>query len=151
MNRLTSDLRVPSWVRRLDQLPLETTQAAITESREFLRAEVQKNLRKGGDRGLHVRTGTLSRSVRTYLKLNSKGADLSLGMVFYGWVNNFGATIVPKKAPRLRFNIPGVGWRSAARVVIPARPFAEDALNATTKAFPAYLQKAIRAATGGST
>lgn len=37
--------------------------------------------------------------------------------------NHFGATIRPKNGKTLKFNIPGIGFRSAKEVVLPARPF----------------------------
>lgn len=146
MSGNSATIRVPSWIRRLDRLPVEVTQRALSESREFLRDEVRRNASKGGDRGLRVRSGALLRSIRTYLKPRGEGGQLSLGMKFYGWVNNRGAVIVPKKAPRLRFFIPGVGWRTSMRVVIPARPFADDALAATRAKYPSFLRQAIRQA-----
>lgn len=41
----------------------------------------------------------------------------------YGPVHQFGATILPKTKKRLKFRIPGGGFRSASKVTIPARPF----------------------------
>lgn len=41
----------------------------------------------------------------------------------YAAIHQFGGTIRAKDAGRLRFNIPGIGWRSARQVQIPARPF----------------------------
>lgn len=139
-------IKVPAWIKRLDRIPVEATQRALAESREFLRDEVRRNASKGGERGLHVRSGALLRSIRTYLKPSGQGGTLSLGMRFYGWVNSRGAVITPKKAPRLRFFIPGVGWRTAMRVVIPARPFADDALSATRAKYPSFLRQALRQA-----
>ncbi|MDP9766651.1 hypothetical protein [Deinococcus enclensis] len=143
----SAELRVPAWVRRLGEIPAQVTREALADARTFLREEVRKNASKGGERGLRVRTGRLLKSIRTYLKVTDKGAELSLGMVFYGWVHNRGAVIVPKTAPRLHFFIPGVGWRTAMRVVLPARPFASDALEATQRAFPRYLHAALERAT----
>ncbi len=146
MTKPSASIKVPSWVKQLDKLPVSTTQRALSESREFLRDEASRNARKGGKSGLRVRSGRLLRSIRTYLKPNSKGGELSLGMVFYGWVHDRGAVIVPKAAPKLRFFIPGVGWRTAMRVVLPERRWARDALDATKKKYPSFLQQAIRQA-----
>lgn len=146
MSAPSASIRVPAWVKRLDQLPAEVTQRALEESREFLRDEARRNASKGGQNGLRVRTGRLLRSIRTYLKKNPKGGTLSLGMVFYGWVHDRGAVIEPVKAPRLRFFIPGAGWRSAMRVVLPERRWARDALDATRKKYASFLQQAIRQA-----
>lgn len=43
--------------------------------------------------------------------------------VIYAGVHQFGRTIRPKDGGRLNFNIPGLGWRSAAEVVMPKREF----------------------------
>lgn len=43
--------------------------------------------------------------------------------VVYAAPHQFGATIRPKKAKALVFQIPGVGWVTAQEVTIPARPF----------------------------
>jgi phage gpG-like protein len=43
--------------------------------------------------------------------------------VIYGGVHQFGATIRPKTAKALVFEIPGVGWVTRKEVTIPARPF----------------------------
>ena len=147
MIRSAATLKMPAWVKRLGQLPEQITQEALAESRDFLREEARRNASKGGARGLRVRSGRLLRSIRTYLKAKPGGGELSLGMVFYGWVHDRGAVIVPKKAPRLRFMIPGVGWRTAMRVVLPERRWARDALEATRKQFPRYLHRALERAT----
>lgn len=41
----------------------------------------------------------------------------------YAGVHQFGATIRPKTAQALRFEIPGVGWITRKEVTVPARPF----------------------------
>ena len=50
---------------------------------------------------------------------------MSLGTVgsnvIYLPVHELGMVIKPRKAKALRFNIPGVGWRTAKSVRIPAR------------------------------
>ena len=143
----SASMTLPRWVKRLGELPEQVTQEALAESRDFLREEARRNASKGGARGLRVRSGRLLRSIRTYLKVKPGGGELSLGMVFYGWVHDRGAVIVPKRASRLRFFIPGVGWRTAMRVVLPERRWARDALDATRKQFPRYLHRAIERAT----
>jgi len=142
----SASIRIPSWVRKLDAIPAEAAQSALGEARKFLLAETKKNLSKGGSNGLRVRSGRLIRSVRTYLKKTPTGADLSLGMAFYGWVHDRGAVINAKTPYGLRFLIPGVGWRRAMRVMLPERRVARDALDATRKVFPQYLAQALKAA-----
>jgi len=41
----------------------------------------------------------------------------------YAATHQFGATITPKSADALRFNIPGIGFITSQSVTIPARPF----------------------------
>lgn len=43
--------------------------------------------------------------------------------LIYAAPNQFGATIRPKNGKSLKFKIPGLGFRSAQEVVLPARPF----------------------------
>ncbi|MDB5432424.1 MAG: hypothetical protein JWP35_3540 [Caulobacter sp.] len=43
--------------------------------------------------------------------------------LIYGGVHQEGATIVPKTAGALRFRIPGLGFRMAQKVTIPARVY----------------------------
>lgn len=138
-----AELKIPRWVKRLGVLPNTVASEALAESRDYLRDAARHNAQKGGDRGLRVRTGRLLRSIRTYLKAKPNGGELSLGMVFYGWVHDRGAVIVPKKAPRLHFFIPSVGWRTAMRVVLPERRWARDALEDTRKQFPRYIHRAL--------
>lgn len=148
MTRPGAELKVPAWVRRLPSLLEEVTGDALAESRDFLRDEARRNASKGGPTGLRVRTGTLLRSIRTYLKAKpSGGGEVSLGMRFYGWVHDRGKVIVPKTAPYLRFRLPNGRWVSSKRVVLPERRFARDALDATRKKYPAFLRQALRRAT----
>ncbi|AWN22210.1 hypothetical protein DKM44_02305 [Deinococcus irradiatisoli] len=146
MTRSSASIKIPSWVRKLEAIPAEAAQTALTDARSFLQAEMKKNLSKGGPNGLRVRTGRLIRSVRTYLKKTPQGGELSLGMAFYGWVHDRGVVIEAKTPLGLRFRIPGVGWRRAIRVVLPERRFARDALDATRKVYPQYLAQALKAA-----
>lgn len=139
MTRSSATLQLPRWVQRLGDLPDTITREAMHDARDFLREEARRNASKGGADGLSVRSGRLLRSIRTYLR----GNELSLGSVFYGRVQNQGALIRAKQAPYLVFNIPGVGWRRAKSVRIPARPWASDALAATRAAFPKYLHAAL--------
>lgn len=41
----------------------------------------------------------------------------------YAAIHQFGGEVRARGAGRLRFFLPGVGWRSPRRVVVPARPF----------------------------
>lgn len=142
-----AELKLPAWVERLDRLPEEATQQALSTARDFLREETQRNARKGGPRGLRVRTGALLRSIRTYLKATDADTwELSLGMKFYGWVHDTGMTIRAKNAPYLRFRTPDGSWHSVKEVFLPERRWARDAMDATVERFPGYLRQALRRA-----
>ena len=143
MTRPSATLTVPRWVKQLGTLPEEVTREALAETQDSLRSALKKNASKGGSRGLNVRSGRLINSIRTYLKATPDGAELTAGSVFYGWVHNRGAVITPKKAPRLRFFIPGVGWRTAMRVVLPKRPWVDDALEDARKEYRRHMVKAL--------
>jgi hypothetical protein len=147
MTKNSATMHVPAWVKRLDKIPEEAAYKALNTSRDFLRDEARRNASRGGPNGLRVRSGRLLRSIRTYLKSTKTGGELSLGMAFYGWVHDRGATITPRNpGGRLRFFIPGVGFRMAARVVLPERRWARNALDATQKKYPQFLRQAIRQA-----
>jgi len=143
----SATLRIPAWVKRLGTLPERIAQEALADSRDFLREEARRNASKGGARGLRVRTGRLLRSIRTYLKARPNGGELSLGMVFYGWVHDRGMTIRPKTGRYLHFRTPSGGWAKVRQVVLPERRFARDALDATRKQYGRYLHAALERAT----
>ncbi|WP_261665498.1 hypothetical protein [Deinococcus sp. Marseille-Q6407] len=147
MTRPRAELRLPRWVQRLDTLPEEIVREALEESRDFLRDKARENASKGGNRGLHVRSGRLIASLRTYLRPTSNGGELGLGVVSYGWVNDRGAVIRAKNAPYLRFRGADGRWYSRKQVTIPERPWARDALEATRKEFPRYVYRALERAT----
>lgn len=77
---------------------------------------------------LKPRSGHLFRSIKTVLHGKDRKAGATVGTsVIYAAVHEFGALIRAKRVPYLKFNIPGVGWRSAKQVRIPARaPFAKS-------------------------
>ena len=143
MTRPSASLTIPRWVQKLGTLPETVADEALAETRDSLRSALKKNASKGGPRGLNVRSGRLINSIRTYLRDTPNGGELTAGSVWYGWVHNRGAVITPKVSPRLRFFIPGVGWRSAMRVVLPARYWVDDALNDARKEYRRHLYKAL--------
>ncbi|MCP2015620.1 hypothetical protein L1280_002788 [Deinococcus sp. HSC-46F16] len=147
MTRPGATLRIPAWVKRLGSLPEQVTQEALAESRDFLRDKARENASKGGARGLRVRSGRLLRSIRTYLKAKPNGGELSLGMVFYGWVHDTGMTIRAKGGGYLHFRTPSGSWAKVRQVVLPERRWARDALDETRKQFPRYLYRALERAT----
>ncbi len=87
---------------------------------------VKENL---SGRILKVRSGHFHRAIHTVLhgSRGKAGATITPGRLVYAPVHEFGALIRPKRVPYLKFNIPGIGWRSAKQVRIPARaPFAKS-------------------------
>lgn len=140
-------LRMPAWVRRLGQVPDQVAREALAESRDYLRDAARKNASKGGANGLRVRSGRLLRSIRTYLKASPHGGELSLGMVFYGWVHDRGAVIKGKNGGYLRFRTPDGSWHSVRQVVLPERRWARDALEDTRQQYGRYLFRALERAT----
>lgn len=141
---IRTELKLPRSMQRIDKAPVEATQSAMATARDFLREEARRNISKGGQRGLNIRTGNLYRSIRVYTSATPQGSRLSLGSLFYGKVNNDGMTIHAKNVDKLRFYIPGVGWRQAKSVTIPARPWADDAVTALQERFPQMLGQAMR-------
>lgn len=65
-------------------------------------------------------TGRLKGSI--HHQVGSNYVDVGTN-VLYAAVHQMGATIRAKGGGKLTFNIPGIGWRSAESVTIPARPF----------------------------
>ena len=54
---------------------------------------------------------------------DSQGVSIGTDVI-YGGVHQFGATIRPRNATKLRYRLPGgLGFRTADEVTIPARPF----------------------------
>lgn len=67
------------------------------------------------------KTGALAQSITH--QADAQGVEWGTNLV-YAAPNQFGATIRPVSASKLRFRLPGnLGWRSADEVTIPARPF----------------------------
>lgn len=148
MSAPSATLRVPAWVRRLGSLPSEVAQRALAETRDYLRDAMKRNASKGGSRGLRVRSGRLLRSIRTYLKAKPNGGgELSVGMVFYGWIHDRGAVIRAKNGGYLRFRTPDGSWHSVRQVVLPERRWARDALDDTRQQFGRYFHRALELAT----
>jgi phage gpG-like protein len=67
-----------------------------------------------------IKTARLLRSIT----MDVSGKTLTVGTnVKYAGILHEGGTIRPKTAKALKFNIPGIGWRTMKKVTIPARPF----------------------------
>ena len=83
-------------------------------------------------------SGDLARSVN-YKVLGNRvviGSNLP-----YASIHEYGGIIVPKNAPRLRFRLLDGGWRSAMRVVIPARPYLSTALRDAVPSCVGIIQR----------
>lgn len=100
---------------------------------------------------LKVRSGHLHHSIHTVLHGKGRKAGATVGPRKIGWylrVHEFGAIIRAKNKPYLRFNIPGVGWRSAKQVRIPARaPMAKSfkqSLRKIDRIIDAVVKRAIK-------
>lgn len=67
-----------------------------------------------------TKDGHLGDSVGSYV--NQKSAVWGVNRI-YAAIHQFGGTIKAKGSGGLRFAIPGLGWRTAKQVEIPARPY----------------------------
>lgn len=102
------------------------------------------------------RRGRLRESIRKgpYIQMGPgrAGEQRIYTNLIYARVHEFGATIMPRNAPFLRFRIwlptdtdaPTGPWRIARRVNIPARPFLAPAVNEGVRHWPEYVADAIR-------
>lgn len=72
-----------------------------------------------------IKSGALSTGISSEVSGQSVTAGVQAGTksAKYARTHQFGATIVPRVAKFLVFNIPGVGLVFAKKVTIPARPF----------------------------
>lgn len=72
-----------------------------------------------------VQTGTLRRSVQVDRSKNKgKHPKVRIGTnLVYARIHEFGGTITPKRAKALAFQLPDGTWRTAKKVVLPARPY----------------------------
>lgn len=143
---LKAEMKTPAWLDRLDQLPEQVARGVLAQAQGDLQESLRRNAQKGGPRGLRVRSGRLLRSIRAALKPTPGGAELDVSMAEYGWIHNRGATITAHSGGRLRMFIPGVGWRTAMRSVLPARGWIDDAVDETRAKLPRYLNQAVQKA-----
>nr|BDD47301.1 hypothetical protein 4 [bacterium] len=82
---------------------------------------------------LNRRSGRLRSSIDTETRIDGNRVVGKISTnVIYGRIHELGGVIRPKTANLLRFQIPGVGWRSAKKVVIPKRPYLRPALEDNT-------------------
>lgn len=77
-----------------------------------------------GSAELSGKTLVKSGQLRNSISMRVAGGVLTIGSAaLYARVHQFGATIVPKSAPYLKFKLPGGPFISTRKVTIPARPF----------------------------
>lgn len=97
---------------------------------------------------LKVQTGRLRASILPLITRDTPDrvtAEVGTN-VEYARIHELGGTIKPNRAEWLRFNIPGVGWRSAKEVRIPARPFMGPALEKSLDRIAFLLESAVKRA-----
>ena len=112
-------------------------------------AEREARLNLSG-RVLTRRTGRLRNSITHKVKIQGDKVIGTLGTnVIYGRIHELGGEIVPKNANALHFNIPGVGWRTAKKVVMPARPYLRPALEDNAGNFADIIKNRIEEAFKG--
>ena len=100
-------------------------------------------------KALQRRTGRLRGSITQDVKIEGNKVVGTIGTdVVYGRIHELGGVIKPKKAKLLRFRIPGVGWRSAKEVIMPARPFLrpslDDNMSDITRILSSRIEEAFR-------
>ena len=88
-----------------------------------IRLEVLRNLR---GRVLQKRKGRLYKSVRYYANKDYTAKIMS--PTYYGWFQEHGVTIRPRKKEYLTFKIDGE-WKKVKAVTLPARPFMRPAVD----------------------
>lgn len=94
------------------------------------------------------RTGTLAKSIQVD-RSGNRGARpvVRVGTnLEYAPIHEFGGTITPKKADALKFKLPDGSWRTAKRVIMPARPFMRPTYNRNRKKMGAIFAGAVRRA-----
>ncbi len=98
-------------------------------------------------KALKRRTGRLRNSITHDVRIQGDKVIGTIGTnVVYGRIHELGGVIRPKVKQLLRFHIPGVGWRSAKEVTIPARPFLRPALEDNLGEIKKILAKRIEEA-----
>lgn len=131
------------------KMVVDEVSGALIQSRLSQKSITKKVLRTIGSKGtvavrrrmnsvLRKRTGALRKALRSYVprdenknfavigfKKQGKGTGVYAGTKAF--VNEYGATILPKKRKTLSFNAGG-GFRTSDAVIIPARPFFNPAI-----------------------
>ncbi|BEQ14500.1 phage virion morphogenesis protein [Desulfoferula mesophila] len=122
----------------------EVREAAM-KGATLIAGEARENL---SGKVLKVQTGRLRASILPLITRDTPDrvtAEVGTN-VEYARIHELGGTIKPNRAEWLRFNIPGVGWRSAKEVRIPARPFMGPALEKSLDRIAFLLESAVKRA-----
>lgn len=116
-----------------------------------LQAEVKKTLSKstspskpGTPPG--VKTGTLRRSIQVDRSKNKgKRPRVRVGTnLVYARIHEFGGTITAKRASALKFQLADGSWRTAKRVIIPARSYLRPTMKREVRAMRKVFASAVR-------
>lgn len=100
-------------------------------------------------KALQRRTGRLRGSITHDVRIEGDRVVGRIGTnVVYGRIHELGGVIKAKNAGYLKFNIPGVGWRMAKSVTIPARPFLRPSLEDNISDISGILAKRVEEAFG---
>jgi len=137
----------------------EKSKALLKKMPELVKPAIYKGMKKGmvladrdarlnlSGRVLQRRTGRLRNSITHDVKIEGNKVVGRIGTnVIYGRIHELGGVIKPRQAQYLRFNIPGVGWRMAKSVTIPARPYLRPALEDNVKDIGEIITKRIEEA-----
>jgi len=137
----------------------EKSKALLKKMPELVKPAIYKGMKKGmvladrdarlnlSGRVLQRRTGRLRNSITHDVKIEGNKVVGRIGTnVIYGRIHELGGVIKPRQAQSLRFNIPGVGWRMAKSVTIPARPYLRPALEDNVKDIGEIITKRIEEA-----
>ena len=132
----------------LKKLPQDTRTGILNGFRRgmiFLEGMAKKDFMKprSAAGGLHVRTGRLRRSIQGVVTSKTEIRGYLGTDVIYAPSHEYGATIVPKNKPLLRFQLPSGQWVSKKKVVIPKRPFIEPAVTENLDKFIDLMETEI--------
>ena len=91
------------------------------------------------------KTGDLGRSIQIDRSRNKgRYPRVRVGTnKVYARIHEFGGTITPKRAKALHFQLADGSWRTAQRVVIPARPFMRPTLKREAKTMRRIIRNTI--------
>lgn len=99
---------------------------------------------------LQRRTGRLRASINTRVIIAGDRVIGRIGTnVVYARIHELGGVILPKTAQALKFQIPGVGWRTVKKVTMPARPFLRPSLSDNLQRFRDLFARNIEEAFEG--